>query len=158
VQDIHLVIAGGKGWMFADVFSAIHETGLEHRVHVIGHVHDDDLPALYNLSSVFAMPSKYEGFGLPVLEAMACGVPVVASNTSAMPEVAGQAALLVDAGDSDSLEVAMLRLLTDDALRAELAAKGELQARRFSWETSAQKLLEAYKATVTPATLLRQRG
>ena len=120
--------------------------GLRDRVLFPGFVADADLPALYSAARVLAYPSIYEGFGLPMLEAMACGTPVVTSTASCMPEVAGDAALLVPPTDVDALAAALDRALTDEALRADLIARGRTRARQFSWAKSAQQLLEIYHA------------
>lgn len=140
-----LVIAGRRGWLFEDVFEAVEELGLTSDVLFIGHVDDRDLPALYSLAEAFVYPSIYEGFGLPPLEAMACGTPVVASNSSSLPEVLGDAALTVPPTDTDALANALERVLSDEALRAELRAKGFAQAARFTWEASAAQLLDVYR-------------
>ena len=106
-----------------------------------GYIADEDLPALLSGAVAFVFPSLYEGFGIPVLEAGACGVPVITSNTSSLPEVAGDAALLVDPLDVDAIAAAMQRLVTDDALRAELARRGLENVKRFSWEKCARETL-----------------
>ena len=148
IAGIQLVVAGGKGWMYEDIFAAVSSAGLEDRVHFAGSVDDDDLPAIYSLASVFAFPTWYEGFGLPVLEAMACGTPVVAANNSSLPEVVGQAGLLVDAADPDALAEALGCLLQDQALRTRLMVAGREQARQFTWEDAAGQLLAIYQASV----------
>lgn len=140
-----LVIAGGKGWLYDDILAEVKRLGLEGDVLFIGFVDDEDLPALYSAASVLAYPSLYEGFGLPVLEAMACGTPVVTSNVSSLPEVAGEAALMVPPTDVAALSEALLRVLTDGALRAHMVERGLAQARRFTWENSARQLLAAYE-------------
>jgi glycosyltransferase involved in cell wall biosynthesis len=104
-----------------------------------------DLPALYSLASVFAFPSWYEGFGLPVLEAMACGTPVVAADNSSLPEVVGDGGLLVDASSPDELASALMRLLSNQGLRAALRRTGLAQAAKFTWPLAARSLLAAYK-------------
>jgi glycosyltransferase involved in cell wall biosynthesis len=142
----HLVIAGDKGWQYDAIFAEVEKLGLRDRVLFPGFVADVDLPALYSAARVLAYPSIYEGFGLPMLEAMACGTPVVASTASCMPEVAGDAALLVPPIDVDGLAAALDRALTDEALRADLIAKGRARARQFSWAKSAQQLLGIYHA------------
>jgi glycosyltransferase involved in cell wall biosynthesis len=119
--------------------------GLENHMHFMGFVPEDDLPALYNGADLFAFPSLYEGFGLPVLEAMACGTPVITSNVSSLPEVAGNAALLVDPYNVDELAGAIRRILSDPALAADLRARGLERARQFSWERTAQETLEVYR-------------
>ena len=144
--DLGLVIAGGQGWMYDETLASVERLGLQGRVHFLGFVADAHLPALYTLASVFAFPSWYEGFGLPVLEAMACGTPVVTADNSSLPEVAGEAALMVGAGDSDGLCWALSQALSDDGLRARLVLAGIEQARRFTWCVAADKVLQAYTA------------
>ena len=145
VCDLRLVIAGGKGWLYDEVLAAVQRLGLQDRVVFPGFVADADLPALYSLAAAFAYPSLYEGFGLPVLEALACGTPVVCSNASSLPEVAGDAALLVDPLSVDNLTAALQRILNDAPLRQELAARGPRQAARFTWSAAAESLLAAYR-------------
>lgn len=146
IAELHLVIAGGKGWMYEDTLALVKLGGLEDRVHFPGFVAEADLPALYCLAAAFAFPSWYEGFGLPVLEAMACGTPVVAADNSSLPEVVGEAGLLVDAGDPDALSEALGRLLGDEALQGRLSRAGLDQAQRFTWEEAAQQLLHVYES------------
>jgi glycosyltransferase involved in cell wall biosynthesis len=139
-----LVLAGARGWMAAEIFSTIKELDLVSRVHFPGYVPQQDLASLYSAASLFVYPSLYEGFGLPVLEALACGVPVITSNVSSMPQVAGDAGILVEPSDVDALADAMKRVLTDQGLRATLVAKGLARARSFSWERTAQATLSTY--------------
>ena len=115
----------------------------------LGPVPEADLPALYSAAAVFVFPSLYEGFGLPVLEAMACGTPVVCSNTSSLPEVAGDAALLIDPLDTAALAEALRRALSDPALAADLRARGLTQALRFSWAQTATATLALYRETLS---------
>jgi glycosyltransferase involved in cell wall biosynthesis len=144
--DLHLVIGGGSGWMDQEILQTVNRCGLQERVRLIGFVRDQDLPALYSLASVFAFPSWYEGFGLPILEAQACGTPVVAASNSSLPEVVGEdGGLLVDAADTDELGRALVLALTDVGRRAELISAGLRQAARFRWETAAQQLLAVYE-------------
>ncbi len=143
--DLRLMIVGKKGWLYEGFFRKLRELGLEDRVIFTGYVPDEDLPALYSAADLFVFPSLYEGFGLPVLEAMACGVPVVCSSTSSLPEVAGDAALLVPPTDVRALTEAMERALTDERLRARMRARGLERARRFSWERAAQGTLITYR-------------
>jgi glycosyltransferase involved in cell wall biosynthesis len=145
MADMHLVIAGGKGWLYDDIFAAAETSPARERVHFTGFVADEDLPALYSLADVFAFPSHYEGFGIPVLEAMACGTPVVCADNSSLPEVAGEASLLIQATDIDGLTSAIRRLLIDSSLRERLIERGFKQAKAFSWESAAQKLLDVYQ-------------
>lgn len=142
--ELKLVIAGGKGWLQDPLYEQIESLRLGDLVQFIGFAADEDLPALYSAARVFAFPSLYEGFGLPPLEAMACGVPVVASSASSVPEVVGEAGLLVDPLDVDDLAGALARALDDEALRADLTRRGLEQARRFSWAESARQLREHY--------------
>jgi len=144
-NDLSLVIAGGHGWMYEETLSAVDRLGLQGKVHFLGFVADEDLPALYTLASVFAFPSWYEGFGLPVLEAMACGTPVVTADNSSLPEVAGAAALMVEAGSPDALGHALSRVLTDDSLRGRMVAKGTKQAQRFTWQAAGEQVVRVYR-------------
>ena len=141
-SGVKLVIAGQKGWLYDRIFARVQELGIEQRAIFTGYVADADLPALLSGARVFAFPSLYEGFGLPVLEAMACGVPVVCSNVSSLPEVAGDAALLVDPLDTGAWVAALERALTDEELRAELIRRGYAQVRRFSWRRAAEETLK----------------
>jgi glycosyltransferase involved in cell wall biosynthesis len=138
---IQLVLAGKKGWLYDDLFAQVERMGLAGRVLFPGYVDDADLPALLSGALAFVFPSLYEGFGIPVLEAGACGVPVITSNTSSLPEVAGDAALLVDPHDVDAIAEAMNRLVTDETLRTELARRGLANVQRFSWEKCARETL-----------------
>jgi len=145
ICDLHLVIAGGKGWLYEEIFATVEQLGLEEKVIFPGFVADQDLPALYNLADLFVFPSLYEGFGLPPLEAMACGTPVITSDASSLPEVVGEAGLIVEATDVEDLAEAMKRVLEDDALQEEMIARGLEQARKFTWEEAASKLLSLYE-------------
>ncbi len=142
-----LVLAGGQGWLSQGIYEQVAKEGLSEHVLFPGFVADEHLPALYTLADLFAFPSLYEGFGIPPLEAMACGTPVVTSNNSSLPEATGSAALLVDAEDMEGLADAMARVLGDAALRARLSDLGRAQAARFTWRSAAETLLQAYEAT-----------
>jgi glycosyltransferase involved in cell wall biosynthesis len=142
-----LVIAGGKGWRFEHVFAAVDEAGLQDDVLFPGYVPSDEQPMWYNAAEVFAYPSLYEGFGFPPLEALACGTPVVASNRSSLPEVVGDAGLLVDPLDAVELAEALRRVLTDGGLRQELVARGLARAQSFSWSRAARETVEVYHGT-----------
>ncbi len=144
VCDLRLAIAGGKGWLYEEIFATVERLGLEGKVIFPGFVADEDLPALYNLTDLFVFPSLYEGFGLPPLEALACGTLVVTSNASSLPEVVGEAGLMVEATDTKALAEAMKRVLEDVALREGMVAKGLEQAKKFTWEKAAAKLLSLY--------------
>jgi glycosyltransferase involved in cell wall biosynthesis len=145
ICDLHLVIAGGKGWLYEEIFATVERLGLEEQVVFPGFVADEHLPALYNLADLFVFPSLYEGFGLPPLEALACGTPVITSDASSLPEVMGQAGLMVKATDVDGLAEAMQRVLEDDALREGMIARGLEQARKFTWQKAASRLLNLYE-------------
>lgn len=146
--DHHLVIAGGKGWLYESIFSEVKRLQAGDFVHFLGFVDDTDLPALYNLSELFAFPSHYEGFGLPVLEALACGRPVLCTDTSSLPEITGDAARLIPTGDEAALTEALAELLTDEAALAELARRGPVQAAPWTWEAAARRLNTVYRALV----------
>jgi glycosyltransferase involved in cell wall biosynthesis len=142
----HALVIGGKpGWLYEDIYRQAKQGDLAGRVLFPGFVADEDLPALYSLADVFAFPSLYEGFGIPVLEAMACGTPVVTSDNSSLPEAAGSAALMVEATDARELAEAITKVLNDNELRGRMIAAGYEQASRFTWQRSAQALLEAYE-------------
>ena len=144
-KRLKLVIAGGKGWLYQEIFARVEKLGLEGQVIFPGFIADEDLPALYNLAELFVFPSLYEGFGLPPLEAMACGTPVITSDRPSLPEVVGEAGLMVEATDSQALAEAMERALTDENLRREMREKGLKQAEKFTLEAAAEKLLDVYK-------------
>jgi glycosyltransferase involved in cell wall biosynthesis len=141
LADVQLVLAGKRGWLYDDLFTQVARLGLAGRVLFPGYIPESDLPALLGGALAFVYPTLYEGFGIPVLEAGACGVPVITSNTSSLPEVAGDAALLVDPYDVDAIADAMYRLVTDEALRAELTRRGAENVKRFSWEKCARETL-----------------
>lgn len=143
-QDVHLVIVGGRGWLDSPIYQTVADLGLNERIHFVGFARDEDLPAIYSAATGLAYPSLYEGFGFPVLEAMACGIPVVTSKVSSIPEVAGDAALLVDPYDVDDLTDALRRLLADSQLRGDLVKRGFEQAARFTWAQAAQQLKNIY--------------
>lgn len=143
-HDVHLVIAGGRGWLEDPIYRMIETTKMQAFVHFIGFADDADLPALYSGADCLAFPSLYEGFGFPVLEAMACGTPVMTSNVSSLPEVAGDAALTVDPYDLDAICNALEQLLNNNELRQMLIARGFTQAQRFTWTASAAKLQQIY--------------
>lgn len=137
-----LVMTGGKGKDAHLIHQKVAELGLGQRVLFTGYTPDEDLPYLYSAATVFCFPSLYEGFGLPVLESMACGCPVVTSNSSSLCEVSGDAALLVDPLDSGAIAEAVCTLITHDELRTEYSAKGLERARQFSWDRAGKQLLD----------------
>lgn len=145
-HDLTLVIAGGKGWLDDPIYETLDTLQLRDQVRFIGFADDGDLPALYSEALCLAFPSLYEGFGLPILEAMACGTPVITSNVSSMPEAAGDAALLIDPYDVNALTDALRRIMEDSTLRDALVQRGYAQAARFSWEAAARQLLAVYES------------
>ena len=149
ISDLCFVLVGARGWDYSTIFATIADTpGLAERVIVTGYVADADLAALYSGALAFVYPSLYEGFGLPPLEAMQCGVPVVTSNAAALPEVVGDAGLLVDPHDGDALCQALWTLYRDADQRAALAAAGLVRARRFSWAQTVAQTRAAYRAAL----------
>jgi glycosyltransferase involved in cell wall biosynthesis len=136
-----LVIAGKKGWLYEPLFQQVERLGLSGRVVFTGYVPEEDLPPLLSGALALVLPSLYEGFGLPLLEAMACGTPVICSNASALPEIAGDAALLIDPLDAADLAEGMARLVEDEELRRRLVARGLERAAQFSWERCARETL-----------------
>lgn len=145
----HLVVLGFKRWKFQKDLHLVRELNLENRVHFVGFVPDEDIPAFYNRAEVLLFPSLYEGFGIPTLEAMACGCPVVTSMTGSSPEVAGGAAELVDAYDVESIRVGAERVLTDDSRRQSLIAKGLQRCKDFSWSKTAAATLELFESLLS---------
>ena len=139
---LQLVLAGKVGWLSAGILEEVRKAGLADRLLLTGYVPGSDLPALMSGAVAFVFPSLYEGFGMPVLEAMACGTPVVCSNVSSLPEVAGEAALLVDPLDTGALAEALIRIVDDAELRSELVARGLEHVRSFSWRRCAQETLQ----------------
>lgn len=140
-----LALVGPQGWRMSDPAATAEEAGVSQRVVVTGPVPDDELAALYSAATALVYPSLYEGFGLPPLEAMRCGCPVITSNVSSLPEVTGDAAVLVDPCSLEELAEAMVRVVNDRSLREELAERGEKRARRFTWERCARDTLAAYR-------------
>lgn len=140
-----LVFTAGKSWKDSVVYKTIKELGLSDRVVTLGHVKDSDMPVLYAIADLLVYPSIYEGFGLPAIEAMACGCPVISSNSSSLPEVVEDSAITVDAMDVKGLSDAICRVLTDGVLREELIRKGFVQAGKFSWERTAGETLAIFK-------------
>ena len=141
-----LVIVWTHSFLADELTSHIELLGLMDRVHFLEHVPDEDLVLLYNAAALFAFPSLYEGFGLPLLEAMACGTPIIAANNSSIPEVTGEAALLVGAQDASTLTNLMIQALTDQALRSALIRKGLERAAGFSWNDCARQTIAAYES------------
>jgi len=143
-----LVVVGANGWGNSPVAGLVNELRIKEHVHFTGFVDDQTLPRLYGGADFFVYPSLYEGFGLPVLEAMACGTPVITSNVSSMPEVAGEAALLVDPCSTAEISDAMLRLAGDEELQSQMRAKGIERAGHFSWERTAEQTWQIYQEVI----------
>lgn len=148
--DLSLVLAGPAGWLAEPIRARVRELSLETRVLFPGYIAEADKAALLSGAQVFAYPSLYEGFGFPVLEAQACGVPLLASNTSSLPEVVGDGGLLVDPLDEAAIVAGLARLLDDVMLRRTLVALGSANLRRFSWEATAQTVLAVIKNLLYP--------
>jgi glycosyltransferase involved in cell wall biosynthesis len=140
------VIVGQHGWLSDDFYAALKASPSRGAVRFTGYVEDADLPALYAGATTFVFPSLYEGFGLPPLEAMACGAPVLCANTSSLPEVVGDAALTVDPTDTDALRTSLRRMLRNADLRAELRTRGLERAAQFSWKRAARETLAVYRS------------
>ncbi len=145
-QDIDLVLAGGKGWFYEEIFQLVQALGLTERVHFPGFIPDEDLPLWYNAAEVFIYPSLFEGFGLPVVEAMACGTPVVCSDIASLREVVGDSALTFAAADERALSALIEEAISQPALRADLRARGQQQAKQFSWQETAAATCALYRS------------
>lgn len=145
-SEVMLVHVGPQGWLANGVADTLHALRLEDAVRFLGYVPRRDLVALYGLARLCAYPALYEGFGLPVAEAMACGCPVVTSNVSSLPEVAGDAAVLVDPGSVEAIAAGIAALWTDEARRGDLARRGQERARGFTWERAARATAAVYEA------------
>lgn len=143
-SDHKLVIVGKYGWKETKLGRRVEELGLAEDVIFTGYVPHEDLPAFYNAADAFVYPSVYEGFGLPPLEAMACGTPVIAGNRSSLPEVVGEAGVMVDPYDPDAFADAMAKVLAGESLRSEMSARGLEQAKKFSWDNMARETLAVY--------------
>jgi len=143
--DFQLVVVGKKGWLYKEIFDTLSGTKCAHDVVFTGYVYEEDIPALYSGADFFIFPSIYEGFGLPILEAMRCGTPVITSNVSSMPEVAGDAALYVDPRKTEDIAEKILELAYNKTLREKMREKGFQQAAKFSWEKTARKILNVYE-------------
>jgi glycosyltransferase involved in cell wall biosynthesis len=146
VTTAGLVLVGSKGWMYDEIFERVEELHLNEQVHFLQGVPDGDLPGLYNAASLLVTPSFYEGFGLPALEAMACGTPVVVADRSSLPEVVGEAGLLINPDDPDDIARALTRVLTDGLLRTRMRELGLARSACFTWERAARETLAVYRA------------
>lgn len=144
-KDFQLVIVGKKGWHYDEIFQLIKKLKLENKIIFTGYVPDEELVSLYSSAKLFVYPSFYEGFGLPVLEAMACQCPVITSNISSMKEIAENAAILVNPNNVKEIEKAMEQILKNKDLQKELIKKGLKRAKEFTWKNTARKSLECYE-------------
>jgi glycosyltransferase involved in cell wall biosynthesis len=144
-SGVKLILVGGRGWLYKDLFARVETLGLSEHVTFAGYVPNEELPLWYNAATIFVYPSLYEGFGMPILEAQACGTPVLTSNIPPMTEAAGDAALLVPPTDVDALAMALQRLLTETLLQQELKERGLAHAKHFSWRHTAQKTTCVYR-------------
>lgn len=143
-----LAFSGDVGWLVDSAFRLVDELELSQQIRFLGYVPDEDLPTLLSMATCLVYPSLYEGFGLPVLEALACGTPVVTSNVSSLPEVASDAAVYCDPRDVADIARAIHRVLADKTLRRSLSGRGTEQARKFSWDEAARRVLDVYRETV----------
>jgi glycosyltransferase involved in cell wall biosynthesis len=149
INDLSLVLVGNKGFKSEELISSIDcDSDIKKRIIITGFVVDADLAALYSGSLLFVYPSLYEGFGLPPLEAMQCGIPVITSNSTSLPEVVGNAGIMVEPTDTDALCQAMWQLYSQPSLRQELSQKSVIQAGKFSWRICAEKTVAAYRASL----------
>jgi len=144
--DHQLILIGKKGWQYKSILTDIQKSPYKNEIFQLDYLADELVALFYSKADVFVYPSHYEGFGLPVLEAMTLGAPVVASNTSSIPEVAGDAAILIDPDDFMQIAEALLKVISDRQLRQDLINKGKARASLFSWENTAKKTLEAYRS------------
>lgn len=144
-SSVPLIIGGGLGWLYQPFFKHLEALGLRDRVRIVGYIDEEDLPLWYAAATIFVFPSIYEGFGMPPLEAMACGTPVVTSNSTSLPEVVGDAGIMVPPTDADALATAILHLLRNPTLRVELRERGIQRAQMFSWSTTARRTLAVYE-------------
>ena len=147
--ELPLVLVGAKGWLYEGFFRRLKELDLASAVTLLGWVPDEDLPAVYSAATLCVMPSIYEGFGLPVLEAMACGTPVVCSRTASLPELGGDAALYFDPYDAEEIAAQLERMWVNETLRRKMSGAGLLQASQFSWTHTAEQTMAVYEALLS---------
>ncbi|MGD8968185.1 MAG: glycosyltransferase family 1 protein [Anaerolineae bacterium] len=149
---IQLVLVGGKGWLYDDLFARVEELNLSAAVLFPGYVRSEELPLWYNAATALAYPSLYEGFGMPVTEAQACGTPVLTSNQASLPEAAGEAALLVDPQNVEEIAAGLNQLLNNSTLRMDLKERGLVHARGFSWPRTVQQTIQVYRRALARGT------
>ena len=147
-QRLPLIIGGGKGWDYAPIFEAVERLHLEQSVQFVGFIPAEALPIWYNCAEVFIYPSVFEGFGMPVLEAMACGTPVIVSDTSSLPEVAGEAGLCIPPHDVEAWTAALRRAADDAEWRGSARERGMIEAARYHWSLTAQQTVASYRRAV----------
>jgi len=148
IPDLHLVIAGAPGWGFAEIYARAKASKYAERILFLGYIHEDERMTFYSLAKVFVYPSFYEGFGMPPLEAMSCGTPVVTSAASSLPEAVGDAALLINPNKTDDLADAILACLTNDRLRKKLISAGAEQIKKFSWDKAVRELNDVFRKII----------
>jgi len=146
--NVALVLAGNRGWLYRGFLDELQNSPVRHHVRLLGKVPETDLPALLSAATVFAFPSRYEGFGLPPLEAMACGTPVVCSNSSSLPEVVGDAVILCEPGNASAWEKEITLLLRHEDMRRQLAARGRSRAAAYTWDSAARATRSVYERTL----------
>lgn len=140
-----MILAGGKGWLYDEIYDSVNKLHLQESIKFLGYIPDDDVPKLLCGADLFVFPSLYEGFGLPVLEAMACGVPVISSNVASLPEVAKSAAILVDPQDVNDISQGIEKLIQDKKLCNSLIVAGLERAKEFTWEKTADRYIDICK-------------
>jgi glycosyltransferase involved in cell wall biosynthesis len=148
-KDYVLAIAGERGWLYKKIFKEVSSSGMEQSIRILGVIRDEELPLLYNCADLFVYPSLYEGFGLPPLEAMACGVPIITSNTSSLPEVVGNAGIMVDPNDIESLSEEMYKVLNDKELKHRMSRDGLKRSKMFTWEKTMNDVIEIYNEVLS---------
>lgn len=148
-NSFKLVLVGGKGWKSDSIYRMSKELGIEDRVRFLGRIPDEDLAGLYNGALALTYPSLFEGFGLPIVEAFACGCPVITSNSSSMPEVAGNAAILVNPYEQGEIFKAMRQIHNSEVLRNKMIQKGILCCKQFDWKTTVKRTIEVIKETIS---------
>jgi glycosyltransferase involved in cell wall biosynthesis len=148
VRDVELILAGGLGWNYDEVFNTVKILNISDKVRFLGYIPDEDLPAIYNAAKVFVFPSYYEGFGLPPLEAMQCGTPVITSNVSSLPEVVGKDGMMIDPSDENGFCRMLIKILTDDEYYQYQKEYGKERSKLFSWKKTAEKTYTTYKDVI----------
>ena len=143
--ELHLVLVGGKGWLYDEIFARVQALGLEKQVRFVGYVPDDELPLWYNTAVLLTFPSVYEGFGLPIVQSLACGTPVIAADASAMPEAVGDAGWLFPPQDASALAERIIEACDDSNQLAQKRARGLAQGQRFSWHTAGLQTADIYR-------------